>query len=79
MDLSQAKAVYRSAIDPRALDSEGSDWWNDVAKEIRAVVAAADTATAATVISWWHADWRSIGDTPARAALRIRRAAARTA
>ncbi|EPJ2934316.1 MULTISPECIES: exonuclease domain-containing protein [Pseudomonas] len=33
----QIKAVYRSAIDPNARDSEGMDWWEAVGAEIRAV------------------------------------------
>ena len=77
MNLAQAKTVYRAAIDSKARDSEGHEWWSLVAEEMRAVAVAHDSATAAEAISWWHADWRSIGDTPTRAAQRIRRAAAR--
>lgn len=70
-----AKAIYRAAIDTGALDREGNAWWGEVVAEVQAVVAAPDTRTAAALIAWWHADWRSIGDTPARAAGRLRRAA----
>jgi hypothetical protein len=76
MDISQVKAVYRTAIDPRAHDCESQDWWDAVAEEVQAVVSATDTAIAARVIDWWHSDWEAVGDTPTRAASRIRRAVA---
>jgi hypothetical protein len=77
MDLEQVKTVYRAAIDPTARDGEGTSWWAAVAAEVTAVVDAPDTQAAAGVIAWWHNDWRTVGDSPARAALRIRRAAKR--
>lgn len=75
MNFDQAKAIYRAAIDPMALDAEGDAWWGEVAREVEIVVSAPDTASAAAHIAWWHADWRAIGDTPVRAAQRLRRAA----
>lgn len=79
MNLEQAKAVYRAAIEPGAGDADplGAAWWATVADEVRAVVDAPDARAAASVISWWHADWRAVGDTPAQAAQRLRRAARR--
>ncbi|MCP3715401.1 hypothetical protein [Paraburkholderia sp. CNPSo 3281] len=38
--LDTAKAIYRNAIDSRASDGEGATWWDEVADEIRNVVAA---------------------------------------
>ena len=70
-----AKADYRAAIDAGALDREGAAWWGEVVAEVQAVVASPDTRSAAALIAWWHPDWRAVGDTPARAAGRLRRAA----
>lgn len=49
--LETAKAVYRKAIDPSAGDSEGAAWWDEVADEVRDVVAAR-TLAAAAMIEW---------------------------
>ncbi|WP_082079980.1 hypothetical protein [Cupriavidus basilensis] len=75
ISLDTAKAIYRRAIDARATDAEGSAWWAAVATEVAAVIGAENTATAATVIAWWHHDWSQVGDTAKAAASRIRRAA----
>lgn len=72
LSLSQAQAIYRSAIDPTARDDEGADWWAKVAEEMRLVRAAASVKTAASVIQWWHHDWASVGDSASAAARRIR-------
>ncbi|CAB3735533.1 hypothetical protein LMG22037_05975 [Paraburkholderia phenoliruptrix] len=79
MDLSldTAKAIYRHAIDPRASDGESEAWWEEVADEVRDVVAARSMSEAAAVIAWWHHDWTVVSDTPVDVAKRIR-AAART-
>jgi len=77
MNLAQVKAIYRAAIDAGAHDAEGVAWWTEVADEVRAVVDAPDNAAAAAVSAWWHPDWRAVGDSPTRAALRLRRTAAR--
>ncbi|WP_176331903.1 hypothetical protein [Burkholderia vietnamiensis] len=42
--LDTAKAVYRKAIDPRASDGEGAAWWDEVADEVRDVIAARSLA-----------------------------------
>ncbi|MEB2500790.1 hypothetical protein [Burkholderia cenocepacia] len=76
--LDMAKAIYREAIDPSAGDTEGSAWWEEVADEVREVVAARTIGIAAELIAWWHHDWTCINDTPQRAASRIRNAARRT-
>ncbi|MDN7429103.1 hypothetical protein [Burkholderia sp. AU45388] len=73
--LDTAKAVYRKAIDPCASDGEGSAWWNEVADEVRDVIAARSLADAAAVIAWWHHDWTEVSDTSRDAARRIREAA----
>lgn len=70
-----AKAVYRKAIDPRASDGEGAAWWDEVADEVRDVIAARSLADAAAVIEWWHHDWTEVSDTSRDAARRIREAA----
>jgi hypothetical protein len=75
ISLDTAKAVYRKAIDPRASDGEGAAWWDEVADEVRDVVAARSLADAAAVIEWWHHDWTAASDTPRDAARRIREAA----
>ncbi|EMM8281136.1 hypothetical protein E4L81_34720 [Pseudomonas aeruginosa] len=71
----QIKAVYRSAIDPNARDSEGMDWWEAVGAEIRAVISAPTAKEASMVIAWWHHDWCTVADTPLKAAQRIRSSA----
>ncbi|WP_186087667.1 hypothetical protein [Burkholderia gladioli] len=73
--LDTAKAIYRQAIDPRASETEGPAWWNEVADEVRDVVAARSMSEAAAVIAWWHRDWTVVCDTPRDAARRIREAA----
>ncbi|QMI49750.1 hypothetical protein [Burkholderia sp. MBR-1] len=73
--LDTAKAVYRKAIDPHASDGEGAAWWDEVADEVRDVIAARSLADAAAVIEWWHHDWTEASDTPRDAARRIREAA----
>jgi hypothetical protein len=49
-----------------------------LAAEVQSVVDAPDARAAAAIINWWHDDWSAIGDTPTRAARRIRPAAKRT-
>ncbi|WP_213781784.1 hypothetical protein [Caballeronia sp. dw_276] len=73
--LDAAKAIYRQAVDPRASDGEGAAWWDEVADEVRDVVAARSLHAASDVIQWWHHDWTSVSDTPRGAAKRIREAA----
>ncbi|CAM3374857.1 hypothetical protein CBM2609_P80008 [Cupriavidus taiwanensis] len=69
------KAIYRSAIDPRASDGEGAAWWDAVAAEVLAVARAEmNNAAAAAIIAWWHHDWSQVSDSPKAAAARIRRA-----
>lgn len=70
-----AKAIYRRSVDPRASDNEGTVWWDEVADEIRDVLAARTTDDAASVIDWWHRDWSQVADSPKAAVVRIRRAA----
>jgi len=77
LDLPTVKTVYRQAIDARARDAEGDSWWMEVAAEVQSVVDTFDAREAAAIINWWHDDWSAIGDTPARAARRIRTAAKR--
>ncbi|MXN79618.1 hypothetical protein GR157_33470 [Burkholderia sp. 4701] len=72
--LDTAKAIYRKAIDPRARDGEGDAWWDEVADEVRDVIAARSLGDAASVIEWWHHDWTGVADTPRDAAKRIREA-----
>jgi hypothetical protein len=67
--------IYRRAIDQSAHAGEGAAWWAEVQAELEAVIAAPTTAAAAGVIAWWHQVCRDVGDTPARAASRIRRQA----
>lgn len=71
----QAMLIYQRAIDSTVGPAEGVDWWNEVRCEIEAVIAAPTAAAAADVITWWHQVWRDVGDTPARAAGRIRKQA----
>ncbi|RQR62887.1 hypothetical protein DIE12_34450 [Burkholderia sp. Bp9015] len=70
-----AKAIYRRSVDPRASDAEGPMWWEEVADEIRDVLAARTVHDAAAVIDWWHRDWSQVVDSPKAAAARIRQAA----
>lgn len=73
--LDTAKAIYREAVDPCASDGEGAAWWDEVADEVRDVIAARSVNEATTVIAWWHHDWTAVSDTPRAAAMRIRDAA----
>ena len=75
--MDQAISIYKEAIDQAASTGEGLEWWQEVFAEMRAVVAAPTIRAAAGVIAWWKSDyeWKQIGDTPARAAGRIRRVA----
>lgn len=76
LTLNQAMLIYQRAIDKTAGAGEGAAWWAEVQVELEAVIAAPTTAAAAGVIAWWHQVWNDVGDTPARAASRIRRHAA---
>lgn len=73
--LDTAKAIYRAAIDTQVSDVEGRAWWDEVADEMRDVIAARTLADAAALIEWWHPDWTEVSDTPRAAAKRIREAA----
>jgi hypothetical protein len=68
--------IYQRAIDKTSGPGEGATWWEEVHDELEAVIAAPSTAAAATLIAWWHQVWNDVGDTPVRAASRIRRHAA---
>ncbi|MGF6637273.1 hypothetical protein [Paraburkholderia sp. MM6662-R1] len=72
--LDTAKTIYRNAIDPRTSDGEGAAWWDEVADEVCAVIAARSLREAAAVIEWWHHDWTEVSDAPRDAAKRIREA-----
>lgn len=76
LTLDQAMLIYQRAIDKSAGAGEGGAWWADVQAELEAVITAPTTAAAADVIAWWHHVWNDVGDTPTRAAGRIRRHAA---
>ncbi|MFK3741654.1 hypothetical protein [Massilia sp. TN1-12] len=76
LTLDQTMLIYQRAIDRTAGASEGAAWWAEVQAELEAVIAAPTTAAAAALIAWWHQVWKDVGDTPARAASRIRRHAA---
>jgi hypothetical protein len=76
LTLDQTMLIYQRAIDKTAQAGEGAAWWADVQAELEAVIAAPTIAAAADVIAWWHQVWTTVGDTPARAAGRIRRHAA---
>jgi len=76
LTLDQAVLICQRAIDKTADAGEGAAWWAEVQAELKAVIAAPDTAVAAALIAWWHQVWKDVGDTPARAASRIRRHAA---
>lgn len=52
--LDAAKTIYRYAIDSRVSDVEGDAWWEEVADEMRDVIAARTLADAAALIDWWH-------------------------
>lgn len=73
MTQDEAMLIYQRAIDKTASADEGAAWWANVRAELEAVIAAPTTAAAAEVIAWWHQVWKDVGDTPARAASRIRR------
>lgn len=77
MQQDQAIEIYQRAVDPTMGEEQGAQWWADVSTELDAVIAAQDIATAASVIAWWHDDWRMVGQNPKRVAGRIRRQAAR--
>lgn len=74
--LDKTMMIYQRAIDKTAVAGEGATWWAEVQSELEAVIAAPTTAAAADVIAWSHRVWKDVGDTPARAAARIRRHAA---
>lgn len=76
LTLDQAMLIYRLAIDKTAGAGEGAAWWAEVQAELEAVIVAPTTATAEDVIAWWHQVLKDVGDTPARAAGRIRQHAA---
>jgi hypothetical protein len=73
--LDAANAIYRHAVDPLASEKKSSAWWDEVADEVREVVAARSLNEAAEVLQWWHHDWTAVFDTPRGAAKRIREAA----
>lgn len=76
LTVDQAMLIYQRAIDKSAGAGEGATWWANVQAELEAVITAPTTAAAAGMIAWWHQVWKDVGDTPARAANRIRRHAA---
>ena len=73
--LAAIKEIYRTAINADVSNEESVVWWEEVAIEIRHVIAAPTDAAAANIIVWWHADWSMISDTPLAAAARLRDAA----
>jgi hypothetical protein len=73
LTLDQAMLIYQCAIDKTAGVGEATAWWAEVQAELEAVIAAPTAATAANVVAWWHQVRKDVGDTPARAAGRIRR------
>lgn len=75
LTIDQVKLVYRAAIDARACDEEGADWWEEVARHVHEVCASKSLKGAAAVIDWWHHDWSTVGDSARAAAQRIRQAA----
>lgn len=77
MNIDQVMRIYREAVDPTATAAEGLDWWREVQVEVGAVIAAPTKAAAATIIDWWKSEdeWKQCGDSPARAAGRIRQVA----
>jgi hypothetical protein len=50
-------------------------WWDEVAREVRDVIAACSISEAAEAIDWRHHDWTPVSDTSREAAKRIRVAA----
>ena len=76
LTLDQTMLIYQRAINSSADAGEGAAWWAEVQAELEAVIAAPTTGAAAGVIAWWHQVWKDVGDTPARAASRIRKHAA---
>lgn len=76
LTLDQTMLIYQCAIDRSAGAGEGSAWWKEVQTELEAVIAAPSATSAADIIAWWHQVWKDVGDTPVRAAGRIRRHAA---
>ena len=72
IDIRLAKNIYRSAVDPSATDHEGAKWWEIVRSEMQDVLDAPTIRDAAKIISWWHLDWGSVGNTPHAVATRIR-------
>ena len=72
----QAIRIYQGAVDPTMGEEQGVQWWADVSAELEAVIAAPDSAAAASIIAWWHHDWSMVGQTPKCVAGRIRRQAA---
>lgn len=75
LTLDRAKSIYRAAVDPKAHDAEGDAWWAAVHAEIDQVLTARTASEASKIISWWHCDWSTVGDTAKAAATRIRAAA----
>ncbi|STR27827.1 Uncharacterised protein [Janthinobacterium lividum] len=69
----QTIEIYERAVDPSMGEEQGAQWWADVSAELDAVIAAPDTATAASVIAWWHDEWRMVHQNAKRLAGRIRR------
>ena len=76
LTLDQTMLIYQRAIDKTAGAGEGAAWLAKVRSELEALIAAPTTAAATVVIAWWHRVWTDVGDTPSRAAIRIRRHAA---
>lgn len=77
MNIDQVMTIYHAAVDPSATAAEGLDWWREVQVEVLAVIAAPTKTAAAAVIAWWKSpyEWAQCGDSPTRAAGRIRQAA----
>lgn len=75
MSLDLVMRVYQEAIDPAAGEGNGTSWWESVRAELEAIIAAPTASAAASIIAWWHHDWRDVSDTPVRAAGRVRRVA----
>lgn len=77
LTLDQVRTIYRQAIDPKAKDAEGSDWWDSVSANVLDVTTAPTIAEAAKAIEWWRSawEWKQFGDSAKAAARRIRQAA----
>jgi hypothetical protein len=73
--MDRAKRIYREAIDLRAKDAEGDQWWEAVRAELAQVLSARARGEAAAVIAWWHHDWSYVSYPARDAARRIRAAA----